>query len=80
MNVSARIATLELQIQQMVNEVADLKIQVGDSAAPLFDASLFGAIPGVGIPASPAIKEVFVLFDFETGGTFYDLGFFVEVF
>ena len=80
MNVSARITTLELQIQQMVNEVADLKIQVGDSDTPLFDASLFGAIPGFGKPVSEELKEVFVLFDFETGGTFYDLGFFVEVF
>ena len=78
MSVSERIATLELQIREMVSEISSLKIQVGDSDVPLFDASLFGAIPGVGIPASPALKEVFVLFDFETGGKFYDLEFFLE--
>jgi len=67
--IAKRIATLEGQIQGMIEEIVALKIQVGDSDEPLFPASLFDAIPGVGAPAGPAdLKEVFVLIDLETGG------------
>jgi len=67
--IAKRIATLEGQILGMIDEIAALKIKVGDSDEPLFDPALFGAIPGVGAPAA-VLEEVFVLYDFETGGTF----------
>jgi len=65
MSVVNRIATLEGQIKGMIDEIADLKIQVGDSDAQLFESSLFSTIP-----FSHDVKELFVLFDFETGGKF----------
>ena len=73
MSVVNRIATLEGQIKGMIDEIADLKIQVGDSSEPLFTPSLFDPIA---FPESEVL-EVFVLMDFETGGKFYYLEFFV---
>jgi DNA polymerase III alpha subunit (gram-positive type) len=68
MSVPRRIATLEGQIQGMIDEIASLKIQIGDSNEPLYP-SLFDPIPCVAAPPGAVeLKEVFVLLDFETGG------------
>ena len=75
MTVIQRITTLEGKIQVMIDELALLKVQVGDSTEPLFASSLFDPIPSM-----TPLKELYVLLDFETGGKFYRLFCFAKLF
>ena len=68
MDIVRRIAVLEGQIEEMVSELARLKVATTTASSPPPALPIDIFYPNG--EQKPDLKELFVLFDFETGGKF----------
>jgi len=81
-NINKRIAAVEGTIQGLIEELAELKLAVDIPSKlslppPALPMDIFNANS---CHPKTEIKEIFVLFDFETGGTFYGLFFALSIY